>query len=170
MDSSGKPFTKGMLAASTTTQQPSASVPPVDPSVPVDNMEMSNTVTQPSTTAHETVELTVLHNDEIKKLKKLISDLNAANNKDLANQIAACDKRIVFIKKLLAIFRAERAVYAKGLTAMDEQIQNMFQVHTEEKEKKERARGARRWLVSARQKKNRTTVKPRLASSKSQQN
>ena len=170
MDSSGKSFTKGMLAASTTTQQPSASVPPVDPSVPVDNMEMSNTVTQPSTTAHETVELTLLHNDEIKKLKKLISDLNAANNKDLANQIAACDKRIVFIKKLLAIFRAERAVYAKGLTAMDEQIQNMFQVLTKEKEKKERARGARRWLVSARQKKNRTTVKPMLASSKSQQN
>ena len=63
MDSSGKSFTRGMLAASTTTQQQSASVSPVDSSVSVDNTQMSNTVTQPSTTAHETVELTLLHNE-----------------------------------------------------------------------------------------------------------
>ena len=109
MDSSGKPFTRGMLAASTTIQQQSASVPPVDPSVSVDNTQMSNTVSQPSTNTHETVELTLLHNEEIKKLQKLISVLNAANNKDLADQI----------------FRAEKTVYAKGLTAMNEQIQKL---------------------------------------------
>ena len=95
MDSKGtQPFTGGMLAASTTTQQPSASV---------DNTQLSTTVTQsstianqPSTSGNQTVvPVTQLHNDDIIRLKKMFDGLKALNNKDVTKLLA--DNRIKFI-------------------------------------------------------------------------
>ena len=71
-----------------------------------------------------TITLTLLPDDEIKKLKKLIEDLNTTNNKDLEQHIAACDHQIALGPNMLRLLQDKKNTLEEHIKIMRKELED----------------------------------------------